>query len=50
MNEWKIYKLSEIGTIIGGATPSTSNPHYYGGQIPWITPKDFLISIKSKSA
>ena len=40
MNEWKIYKLSEIGTIIGGATPSTSNPHYYGGQIPWITPKD----------
>ena len=40
MNEWKTYKLSEIGTIVGGATPSTSVARYYGGDIPWLTPKD----------
>ena len=38
--ENNIYKLSEIGTIIGGATPSTIVDEYYGGDIPWITPKD----------
>ena len=40
MEEWKTYKLSEIGTIVGGATPSTSVAQYYGGDIPWLTPKD----------
>ena len=41
--ENSIYKLSEIGTIIGGATPSTIVDEYYGGDIPWITPKDLSI-------
>ena len=40
MEEWKEYRLSEIGTIVGGATPSTKNPSFYDGEIPWITPKD----------
>ena len=40
MAEWKTYKLSEIGTVVGGATPSTSVSSYYGGDIPWLTPKD----------
>lgn len=40
MEEWKIYKLKEIGEIVGGATPSTKNPSNYDGPIPWITPKD----------
>lgn len=40
MSEWKEYKLSEIGKIVGGATPSTKNPNFYDGNIPWITPKD----------
>lgn len=39
-NLWKKYKLSEIGTIVGGATPSTTVEKYYGGEIPWLTPKD----------
>ena len=38
--EWKKYKLGDIGTIVGGATPSTSVEKYYGGDIPWLTPKD----------
>ena len=37
---WKKYKLSELGTVVGGATPSTTVEAYYGGNIPWLTPKD----------
>ena len=40
MSEWKEVRLSEIGRIVGGATPSTKNHTYYDGEIPWITPKD----------
>ena len=38
--EFKKIKLSEIGEIVGGSTPSTKNPENYGGNISWITPKD----------
>ena len=40
MEQWKEYRLEEIGTIIGGATPSTKDSNNYDGKIPWITPKD----------
>ena len=40
MNNWELKKLSELGTVVGGATPSTKNEEYYNGEIPWITPKD----------
>jgi len=40
MEEWKEYKLGDIGTIVGGATPSTKDPLNYDGNISWITPKD----------
>ena len=33
-------KLSDIGEVVGGATPSTKNPDNYDGNIDWITPKD----------
>ena len=33
-------KLSELGEIVGGGTPSTKNASNYGGKISWITPKD----------
>ena len=33
-------KLSDIGEVVGGATPSTKNPDNYDGNITWITPKD----------
>ena len=38
--EWKEVKLSELGDIVGGATPSTKEPLNYDGDISWITPKD----------
>jgi type I restriction enzyme S subunit len=35
------YKLSDIGGVYSGATPSTKIESYYkNGTIPWITPKD----------
>lgn len=41
MAEWKECTISDIGTVIGGATPLTKkSENYDGGQIPWITPKD----------
>lgn len=38
--EFEECKLSELGEIVGGSTPSTKNELYYGGNISWITPKD----------
>lgn len=38
---WKVGKLSEIGTIVGGSTPSKAKKEYYTNKgIAWITPKD----------
>lgn len=43
ISEWKECTLSELGDIVGGATPSTKNESNYGGNIAWITPKDLSI-------
>lgn len=33
-------KISSVGTVIGGATPSTSVPEYWDGDATWITPAE----------
>lgn len=41
MVEWIECKISDIGNVVGGATPSTKKPeNYEKGTIAWITPKD----------
>lgn len=40
MNDWPIVPLGEIVTVVGGGTPTRSTASYYGGGIPWVTPKD----------
>ena len=40
MPQWIECTLNDIGEIVGGATPATAMKKYYGGKIPWITPKD----------
>ena len=41
MGNWKTCTIGELGTVIGGATPSTKKTENYdGGTISWITPKD----------
>lgn len=38
--ELKKYKLKDIALICNGATPSTTDPNNYDGDIVWATPKD----------
>ena len=40
INKFKHYTLADLGTVITGKTPSTSNPSFWNGNIPFITPKD----------
>ena len=41
MGCWKTCTISDLGTVVGGATPSTKKAeNYEGGSIAWITPKD----------
>jgi type I restriction enzyme S subunit len=37
---WEQRKLSNIADIVGGGTPSTSNPDYWDGDIDWYTPAE----------
>lgn len=36
-------KVSEIGKWHSGGTPSRGNPSFWGGAIPWISPKDMKL-------
>ncbi|WP_278308517.1 restriction endonuclease subunit S [Butyrivibrio proteoclasticus] len=45
---WPEGTISDIGTVVGGSTPSKSKPEYYTDNgIAWITPKDLSVD-KSK--
>ncbi|MFY3034368.1 restriction endonuclease subunit S, partial [Achromobacter xylosoxidans] len=33
-------RFGEMGYVIGGGTPSKSNPRLWNGSIPWVSPKD----------
>jgi type I restriction enzyme S subunit len=43
-SSWKWARLADIGQVVGGGTPSSSNVSYYtseiDGGIPWLTPAD----------
>ena len=46
--EWTVGTISDLGTVVGGSTPSKAKPEYYTESgIAWITPKDLSIN-KSK--
>lgn len=41
---WKVGKLSDIGTVVAGGTPSKAKEEYYTNNgIAWITPKDLSL-------
>lgn len=46
MEEWKEYKLGEVGRITTGKTPKTSHEEYFDGGIHFITPSDINSSYK----
>ncbi len=37
---WEVKKLKFFVSSYGGGTPNTSKPEYWGGNIPWVSPKD----------
>ncbi len=37
---WRVVRLGEVGEIVTGKTPPTSNDEYWDGTIPFITPVD----------
>lgn len=41
MGEWIQTSLNNIIEVIGGGTPKTSVPEYWGGSINWLSVKDF---------
>ena len=38
--EYQTFLLSEVGQIVSGATPKTSDTENFGGDIAWLTPAD----------
>lgn len=40
MKHWTKVKLGDVADVVGGGTPNTSEPIFWGGNIPWLTPKD----------
>ncbi|MCT1171716.1 restriction endonuclease subunit S [Lactococcus lactis] len=39
-DDWEERKLGELSNIVGGGTPSTSNPEYWDGDIDWYAPAE----------
>lgn len=37
---WKWVTLDDIGIVVSGGTPSTKEPEFWNGDIPWVTPAD----------
>lgn len=40
MTSWPVTPIGSVVTVVGGGTPQRSELAYYGGNIPWVTPKD----------
>ncbi|MDG0797871.1 restriction endonuclease subunit S [Pectobacterium punjabense] len=37
---WRLKQIRHLCTFLGGGTPSKSNPDFWAGNIPWVSPKD----------
>src|SRR5208283_1931628 len=40
MDEFPTVPLERVSKMLSGGTPSKTEPAYWGGCIPWLTPKD----------
>lgn len=38
--EWEEVRLGDVARVVAGGTPSTNEPSYWDGGIPWCTPSD----------
>lgn len=37
---WEVRRISTLARVLNGGTPSSANPTYWGGDVPWVTPTD----------
>lgn len=37
-SDWDCRPISDVGSVHSGTTPSRSNPNFWNGDIPWVTP------------
>ena len=47
---WEVRKLRRCVTVSGGMTPSMEVHRFWGGLIPWVTPKDMKRAVISDSS
>ena len=47
--QWEPKRLERIGELVGGGTPDTTVPEYWGGDIQWFTPSEVKDRNLSKS-
>ncbi|KAF3981592.1 MAG: restriction endonuclease subunit S [Methylococcales symbiont of Hymedesmia sp. n. MRB-2018] len=43
--DWEVVRLGDVGSFIGGGTPSTRMEKYWNGNIPWVSSSDLKNSI-----
>ena len=46
---WRVTKLRQCVAILGGMTPSMNVRRFWGGEIPWVTPKDMKAAVVASS-
>jgi len=46
-NGWHWARLGSLGHLKGGGTPAKSNPEFWNGEIPWVSPKDMKVDYVS---
>ena len=47
---WEIRRLGQCTSVSGGATPSMEVNRFWGGSVPWVTPKDMKKDVISDSS
>ncbi len=44
--KWDVFSLYDVIELVGGGTPSTSVPEYWGGEVGWVSGKDVAVNHK----
>ena len=47
---WEMRRLGQCTSVSGGATPSMEVNRFWGGSVPWVTPKDMKKDVISDSS
>lgn len=49
-DNWGVHELASVASIVGGGTPSTTNPEYWDGEINWYSPTEIGSETYAKSS